>query len=711
MKKAITVILLLSLLLAVFSPLLVSAAQISGDTVLNAVWKQGRLYDQPESEVVDTPKRRYTVISGLEEGDVLKFNFNQSLWGGYAYPADNQGAIGSDVWFDVKNNGTYTVEAINGRVPNKLRICVFDKNYADITDAMWTRFDMKITKLAIKNTNFFKSDLWSLGSYRDGNTPTASSSSKYTVISCREGEFYTFNLSTSDWNVYVTPADSQGAISGAAFTVSSFKEYVVRASNGRIPTQLRVTVTPKSQASITDALWNTFTATCYRKEGVYIDKIQDYNLFRTAEWKKGAYNGTTVVASNATRCTAIPCNFNDTFTFKFNGSTFGIRIDFYDKYGKINDFGTKTVTSDSTLRIEAKGGRLPTKLHVTAYLTSGGNISDSVWNGFNVSCTQDSDFIRVATMNFGLWNDGATKSVADSDVPAVFSQWKAMLSENDVDILAGQEWIEYFDRSGKIQVDKYLFRQFYKNIYSDAPKKFYSKMALTNTSSNAFRSCPSRSFSKAYTMINGKKVCLINAHCSIETTFETSRKQQFLELIEAMNKEEYVILFGDFNAYTVSEFNLFTQAGYTLANCGKFGEFETWPHFDIEHSWKNEAIDNVIVSSNIKLLNVKADRRDLSDHSMLYADIQLIDKNHPEPELNYVPVPETNASTNNSSTNNTPTYQPTTSPEFSDQFFTDETSSDQVLGTSGKCGSSIAFSALTVIGVVGAALLLKKKED
>ena len=31
-----------------------------------------------------------------------------------------------------------------------------------------------------------------------------------------------------------------------------------------------------------------------------------------------------------------------------------------DKYGKINDFGTKTVTSDSTLRIEAKGGRLPT---------------------------------------------------------------------------------------------------------------------------------------------------------------------------------------------------------------------------------------------------------------------------------------------------------------------------------------------------------------
>ena len=178
-----------------------------------------------------------------------------------------------------------------------------------------------------------------------------------------------------------------------------------------------------------------------------------------------------------------------------------------------------------------------------------------------------------------------------------------------------------------------------------------------------------------------------------------------------MNKEEYVILFGDFNAYTVSEFNLFTQAGYTLANCGKFGEFETWPHFDIEHSWKNEAIDNVIVSSNIKLLNVKADRRDLSDHSMLYADIQLIDKNHPEPELNYVPVPETNASTNNSSTNNTPTYQPTTSPEFSDQFFTDETSSDQVLGTSGKCGSSIAFSALTVIGVVGAALLIKKKED
>lgn len=704
MKSAILMIILLSLLLVMFPSIPLSAAQVGkgGDVILDAVWKKGRLYDQPEDEVVDTPKRRYTVISGLEEGDILKFNFNQSLWGGYAYPADDEGAIGSEVWFSVTNNGTYTVEAINGRVPNKLRICVYDINYADITDDMWTRFDMTIKKLAIKNTDFFKSDNWSFGSYRDESAPTESSSSKYTVISCREGEFYSFNLTTSDWNIYVVPADSLGAIPGAEFTVTSFKEYVVKASGDRVPTQLRVTATPKTQTDITDSVWNTFSATCYRKEGVYIDKIQDYDLFRTAEWKKGAYNGDALEESDETRCTVLPCKINDNFSFDFGGATFGIRVDFYDEYGRISSFDTKEITSDSSVRIEEKDGKTPTELRVTAYLTAGGDISDSAWEKFDVSCTKESDFIRVATMNFGLWNDGATKHVADSDVPAVFGQWKAMLSENDVDILAGQEWLEFFDRSGKVPVDEYLFSQFYKNIGSDAPRKFYSRIGLTDVSRIPYLSVPRSSYTKAYATINGTKVCLINAHCAIEPDFEITRKKQFLELIDVMKKEEYVILFGDFNAYTVSEFDFFTEAGYTLANGGEFGEFDTWPHFDLEHSWKNEAIDNIIVSPNIKILNVEVDRRDLSDHSMLYADIQIIGVSDPESDPSDTPDPETDTSTEETNTDQPPTEQTPT-----EQTPTEQTSAN----SEGSCTSSIAFSAIAAAGVLGTIVLLKKREN
>ena len=55
--------------------------------------------------------------------------------------------------------------------------------------------------------------------------------------------------------------------------------------------------------------------------------------------------------------------------------------------------------------------------------------------------------IKVATMNYGLWNDGVVKFVEDSKVKSVLAAWKQMLCDHDVDILAGQEWLRFFDRS------------------------------------------------------------------------------------------------------------------------------------------------------------------------------------------------------------------------------------------------------------------------
>ncbi|MBQ1216343.1 MAG: hypothetical protein IIX85_00110, partial [Clostridia bacterium] len=43
-------------------------------------------------------------------------------------------------------------------------------------------------------------------------------------------------------------------------------------------------------------------------------------------------------------------------------------------------------------------------------------------------------------------------------------------------------------------------------------------------------------------------------------------------------------------------------------------------------SWGNKAIDNIIVSPNIEILSVVCDRRDLSDHNMLVAELLLLDE-------------------------------------------------------------------------------------
>ena len=232
--------------------------------------------------------------------------------------------------------------------------------------------------------------------------------------------------------------------------------------------------------------------------------------------------------------------------------------------------------------------------------------------------------IKVATMNYGLWNDGATKYADDSEAERILAAWKQMLCENNADILAGQEWLRYFDRSNTMEVETCLFSLLYPYQYATTTghgKNLASKTICTDYTVHNFSNGTKRQYTKAYTIIGGKKVCLINAHCSLEPDFNINRRAEFEELIRVMDGEEYAILFGDFNAYTVSEFELFTQAGYAPANGGAFGAFDTWPHFDKPSSWKNKAIDNIIVSANIQILRVSVDRRDLSDHSMLTAEL------------------------------------------------------------------------------------------
>lgn len=238
--------------------------------------------------------------------------------------------------------------------------------------------------------------------------------------------------------------------------------------------------------------------------------------------------------------------------------------------------------------------------------------------------TSATNRIKVATMNYGLWNDGSTKYVEDSKVDQVLDAWKKMLDDQDVDILAGQEWLRFFDRSNQLEANECLFS--YKYPYQFATptghgKNLVSKMECTDYTVSNFSNKTNRQYLKAYTEIGGKRICLINAHCSLETDFQIQRKAEFEELIRIMDGEDYAIAFGDFNAYTVSEFDLFRQAGYAVANGGEFGSFDTWTHFDKPSSWSNMAIDNIIVSSNIQILRVSVDRRDLSDHNMLIAEL------------------------------------------------------------------------------------------
>ena len=719
---------LFSLLLALFMTLglltcfpAVTEAEENKNLFADATWNLGAFYDTAEPNTGLSTTRRYTVIS-CKEGDVFAFHMPTINWRLYVYPADDQGSINGD-WFEMKDGMQYVIKPINGRTPTKLRITACPRPDGVITDDMWTKFDVECFTVAPSDPaeDLFSKATWERGSFYDGAEPNLAhvNTRRYTVLSCEEGTVYTFSMPTNNWRLYVYPADENGSISGDWFELKDGMEYTVKPINGRTPTKLRVTVCPNPDGQLTDAAWTTFDVKCFISSGETSAMLADYNLFRTAEWKNGSYYCNDVHGGADRRHAFFPCNLNDTFTFDFTGKDFGLWVYYYDKDGEISDFGYTEITDDKTIKIEEKNGRIPTELRISVYPIAGGDISEAAWKTFDVSCTQESDYIKVATMNYGLWFDGVTKGVEDSKVDGVLAAWKKMLDDNDVDILCGQEWLKHFDRSGKVAAEDALFAYKYKYQFSTAStmKNMVSKFPCTDFTHIAHTKNASRGYTKAYTEINGKKVCLINAHLSIEPSFDVNRKAEYEDLLREMEKEEYVIVFGDFNAYTTREFKNFTDAGYSIANGGKKGIFATWTNFGKDSSWGNTAIDNIVVSPNIEILKVSCDRRELSDHNMLVAELRLLDEapKDPDPSTDS----STATSTNSSADDTTDTAPNTTSDIATNSSNVTETAdaTSNVTDVNDEEGSSalviglVVGAVVVVAGAVVGFIFFKKKAN
>lgn len=121
---------------------------------------------------------------------------------------------------------------------------------------------------------------------------------------------------------------------------------------------------------------------------------------------------------------------------------------------------------------------------------------------------------------------------------------------------------------------------------------------------------------RATVKIDGKPVTLILTHLAFDMNLDpdTLNEAQIAELVEALKKEERVIIIGDFNCRRFDSFRIFEAAGYTLANDGSV---DTCPIAS-----QNHALDNIIVKG-LKVENFKAYPTTLSDHYAVSADISL----------------------------------------------------------------------------------------
>ena len=122
-------------------------------------------------------------------------------------------------------------------------------------------------------------------------------------------------------------------------------------------------------------------------------------------------------------------------------------------------------------------------------------------------------------------------------------------------------------------------------------------------------------YNKTAIELCGHEVTLINTHLAFDTNNPDVAINQIIELIDALSGEEYVIICGDFNT-VASSYELFKEAGYSLANEGDIGTFPS--------SSRVSPLDNIITKGLI-IHNIFVVKSPLSDHYPIVCTITSCD--------------------------------------------------------------------------------------
>lgn len=239
-------------------------------------------------------------------------------------------------------------------------------------------------------------------------------------------------------------------------------------------------------------------------------------------------------------------------------------------------------------------------------------------------------YVKFATWNVGLFNNGITPpSTADS--PQQMIEFRKIVGSIDADLLDAQEFRQYFDASDTIDATtnvtdfKYPFDT--KTTQNSGVLSF-AKCPMSDVTKTTFTSGSGKYYISYDVEVCGKTVTVVNAHLSIEQDPTTHRTAEIAELITFMDSKDYVILSGDFNAASQSEYDAFVTAGYTICNGGSFGWFSTWPITanlpdGWQTTWPCENLDNIIVSSNIVPQDISTVECGISDHAPLVAMLRI----------------------------------------------------------------------------------------
>ena len=234
------------------------------------------------------------------------------------------------------------------------------------------------------------------------------------------------------------------------------------------------------------------------------------------------------------------------------------------------------------------------------------------------SSITDADYDKKKEVGLAICNQFHTNFIGIEEYPLDFAPFSASHStETTREILFKCYWSSYIDANGQeaghegdVNYDEYN-AMFGRIPLFDMHKVAWESELLTGWH-----------YMVATGLLGECETKIVVTHFRFSSDFTDTTKQeiQVAELIAAFEQDEYVIIMGDLNLPSLSVLNPFIAAGYSIANGGEFGPFNTYRKTD---AFANRALDNIIVKGfNIK--KVYMIDNDLSDHNPILADLEVI---------------------------------------------------------------------------------------
>lgn len=251
----------------------------------------------------------------------------------------------------------------------------------------------------------------------------------------------------------------------------------------------------------------------------------------------------------------------------------------------------------------------------------------SPFGTFGQSSVQTPIKLRVGTYNVGHFNQGRLGGFQGSGkmATAALHNWRSWIGQQGLDILGVNEWNTFFGKDSLKNAQETLLKPYYNHIYFGKRNTWIYNGIATNFSLKDITQVNLDGDYYAITgefKVNGKAIHIISVHVPWQKQWHDDSLKKLIDLLKGY---EYFICLGDMNASDENQL-LFTAAGFNIANGGNMGWFPTAGGTSSATGFQgkeNVNIDNIVTSSNIKIMNVRAPKTGLNDldHLPVLADV------------------------------------------------------------------------------------------